>query len=67
MLGMAYSASIMSSKVLYNEGSVNFDVIFGPAYKGIPLAAVVSSALYAEYGVNVDYAPEPQFVNLLTC
>jgi orotidine 5'-phosphate decarboxylase subfamily 2 len=56
MLGMAYSASIMSSKVLCNNGSVNFDVIFGPAYKGIPLAAVVSSALYAKYDVNVDYA-----------
>jgi orotate phosphoribosyltransferase len=35
---------------------VQFDVIFGPAYKGIPLAAVVSSALYADFGVDVGYA-----------
>jgi orotate phosphoribosyltransferase len=35
---------------------VNFDVMFGPAYKGIPLSAIVCSALYQQYGVNVDYA-----------
>jgi orotate phosphoribosyltransferase len=35
---------------------VQFDVIFGPAYKGIPLAAVVSSALYSEFGIDVGYA-----------
>ena len=35
---------------------VQFDVLFGPAYKGIPLGAVVSSALYANYGINVGYA-----------
>lgn len=34
---------------------MNFDVIFGPAYKGIPLGAIVSSALYSQYGVNVDF------------
>jgi orotate phosphoribosyltransferase len=41
------------------EGSdkkVKFDVIFGPAYKGIPLGAVTSSALYSIYGVDVGYA-----------
>lgn len=30
--------------------------MFGPAYKGISLAAVVSSALYAQYGVSVGFA-----------
>jgi orotate phosphoribosyltransferase len=30
--------------------------MFGPAYKGIPLGAVVSSALYSNYGINVGYA-----------
>jgi orotate phosphoribosyltransferase len=34
---------------------VNFDVIFGPAYKGIPLGAIVSSALYIQYGVIVEF------------
>jgi len=33
-----------------------FDVIFGPAYKGISLGAVVSAALYNDYGVDVGYA-----------
>lgn len=34
---------------------MNFDVIFGPAYKGIPLGAIVSSALYIQYGVIVEF------------
>jgi orotate phosphoribosyltransferase len=39
------------------EGNtVKFDVIFGPAYKGISLGAVVSSALYSDYGVNTGFA-----------
>jgi orotate phosphoribosyltransferase len=32
-----------------------FDVIFGPAYKGISLGAIVCSSLYRQYGVNVDF------------
>ena len=39
-----------------NKKQVNFDVLFGPAYKGISLGAVVSSALYAKYGVSVGFA-----------
>ena len=35
---------------------VKFDVIFGPAYKGISLGAVVSSALYSDFGVDVGFA-----------
>jgi orotate phosphoribosyltransferase len=38
------------------KGGVKFDVIFGPAYKGISLAAIVSSALYSDFGVDVGYA-----------
>jgi orotate phosphoribosyltransferase len=34
---------------------VNFDVLFGPAYKGISLGAVVSSALYSDFGVDVGF------------
>jgi orotate phosphoribosyltransferase len=33
-----------------------FDVIFGPAYKGIPLGSIVCMALYSQYGINVGYA-----------
>jgi orotate phosphoribosyltransferase len=41
---------------LDGKGGVKFNVIFGPAYKGIPLGVVVSSALYSEFGVNVGFA-----------
>jgi orotate phosphoribosyltransferase len=32
-----------------------FDVLFGPAYKGIPLCAAVSVALYERHGRDVGY------------
>jgi len=38
------------------KGGVQFDVVFGPAYKGISLGAVVSSALYSDFGVDVGFA-----------
>jgi len=38
------------------KGGVNFDVVFGPAYKGISLGAVVCSALYSDYGIDVGFA-----------
>ncbi|KZO92980.1 orotate phosphoribosyltransferase [Calocera viscosa TUFC12733] len=33
-----------------------FDVLFGPAYKGIPFAALACLTIYTEYGVSVGYA-----------
>lgn len=45
----AYAARIASS-------DLNFHVIFGPAYKGIPLAAGVASALHMEYGIDAGFA-----------
>lgn len=35
---------------------VQFDVLFGPAYKGIPLAAATSCAMADQFGVDVPYA-----------
>ena len=35
---------------------LRFDMLFGPAYKGIPLAAVTSLALARGYGLDVPYA-----------
>lgn len=32
-----------------------FDCMFGPAYKGIPLAAGCAAALYNEYGIDKPY------------
>lgn len=56
-LGKAYAAAIMASKELTSgNGSVNFDVVFGPAYKGISLGALVSASLYGDFGVDVGFA-----------
>lgn len=46
-LGRFYAAAIANSKLEY-------DVVFGPAYKGIPLAATTAIAL-AETGVDKPY------------
>lgn len=54
-LSSAYASTIASHSVL----SDNFDVVFGPAYKGIPLAATTACALNAisseKYG-NIGYS-----------
>lgn len=47
-LGEFYAAAIADS-------GIAFDVLFGPAYKGIPLAAAIAIALSAR-GVNVPFA-----------
>ena len=47
-LGKYYAQSIVDS-------GVEFDVIFGPAYKGIPLAAVTAVALADQHGRDVPY------------
>ncbi len=48
-LGKFYAQSIVNRKV-------KFDVIFGPAYKGIPLAAAIACSLYTHFGLDVPYA-----------
>jgi len=48
-LGSAYAASIADS-------GLGFDMIFGPAYKGIPLAAVTAAALATEHGRDMPWA-----------
>ncbi|MDY0137476.1 MAG: orotate phosphoribosyltransferase [Thiomicrospira sp.] len=48
-LSQAYAATIAQS-------GMEFDVLFGPAYKGIPLAATTSVALAREHGINKPYA-----------
>lgn len=35
--------------------AIEFDFIFGPAYKGIPLAAVTAAALYERHNIDVPY------------
>jgi len=37
------------------EAKLEFDTIFGPAYKGIPLAALTAAALFEQHDRNVPY------------
>ncbi len=37
------------------EHGLDFDVMFGTAYKGIPIAAVTAAALYDQYGWDKNY------------
>lgn len=47
-LGRCYAAAI-------NEAGLEFDVLFGPAYKGIPLAAAVAIALAEQQGRDAPW------------
>ncbi len=47
---------LLSLSLRSKDGQPRFDVLFGPAYKGISLGAVVSSALYNDFGVDVGFA-----------
>ena len=47
-LGQCYAAAIVAS-------GIEFDVLFGPAYKGITLAAATSIALAEQYDRDVPY------------
>jgi orotate phosphoribosyltransferase len=38
------------------HSKVEFDLLFGPAYKGIPLAAITASALFQLYQHDIPYA-----------
>ena len=38
------------------DSGVEFDLLFGPAYKGIPLAAITAGALYRRHGRDLPYA-----------
>ncbi len=49
LLGRCYAAAIVESRL-------PFDMLFGPAYKGIVLAAATAAALFDHHGRNVPYA-----------
>ena len=37
------------------ESDIKFDVLFGPAYKGIPLSALAAAGLAEHHGIDVPY------------
>lgn len=49
VLGQCYASAIVRS-------GIGFDMIFGPAYKGIPLATATAIALAERHGRSVPYA-----------
>jgi orotate phosphoribosyltransferase len=48
-LGRFYAAAIA-------ESDIRFDMLFGPAYKGIPLAALAAASLAEQHGIDVPYS-----------
>ncbi|MEE3392858.1 MAG: orotate phosphoribosyltransferase [Lachnospiraceae bacterium] len=44
------------AKAIHAEFGDDFDILFGPAYKGIPLSVVTSIAYYKLYGKKVRYS-----------
>ncbi len=48
-LGSCYAQTII-------ENDINYDVLFGPAYKGIPLVAAIAYALSVNHGIDKPYA-----------
>ncbi len=49
VLGRCYADAIADS-------GLAFDMLFGPAYKGIPLVATAAAALYSQRGRNLPFA-----------
>ncbi len=48
-LGRFYAAAIA-------ESGVHFDMLFGPAYKGIPLATLAAASLAEQHDIDVPYS-----------
>jgi orotate phosphoribosyltransferase len=47
-LGRFYAATLV-------DANINFDLIFGPAYKGIPIATTTTVALFDQHNIDVPY------------
>jgi len=48
-MGRCYAQAIV-------DQGIEYDILFGPAYKGIPLVAVTAMALQIDHGLDVPYA-----------
>lgn len=59
--GMLYSGEALNKLGHFyaeaiKESGLEFDVVFGPAYKGIPLCVASTMALKAQFDINADYS-----------
>ncbi len=52
VLGEAYA------EVIKEAVGAEFDVVFGPAYKGIPIAVAACEALWRRFGIAASYASD---------
>ena len=48
-MGRCYAQAIVDS-------GIEYDILFGPAYKGIPLVSVTAMALQLDHGLDIPYA-----------
>ena len=51
-LGAFYAKALLAAR---DAGRIEFDMLFGPAYKGIPLVVAASSSLYRNYDRDMPY------------
>ena len=60
--GMLYSGAAINklgrfyAETIVDRVKEDYNVVFGPAYKGIPLAVSCASSLFSEFGINKDYS-----------
>lgn len=53
-ISTAYATTI--AEAIENSVFSEFDVLFGPAYKGIPFAATTALTLYTQHKISIGYA-----------
>lgn len=51
---LATLADFYAQKI--SQSNIKYDVLFGPAYKGIPLVAAISTILATKYNIDIPYA-----------
>ncbi|ASG68413.1 orotate phosphoribosyltransferase [Francisella halioticida] len=51
---LATLANYYAKKI--TQSNIKYDVLFGPAYKGIPLVAAISTVLALKYNIDIPYA-----------
>ncbi|MCR4951687.1 MAG: orotate phosphoribosyltransferase [Solobacterium sp.] len=53
--GQLHELACAYAKAIHDNFGLDFDVLFGPAYKGIPLAVATAMAIHELYGKEVRY------------
>jgi orotate phosphoribosyltransferase len=55
-ISTAYASTLTQALSVSVHPLPSFDVLFGPAYKGIPFAATAALALYTQHQITVGFA-----------